>query len=185
VAPAAIYGNSSGAIIGLNLVLRHPQVVRGAILHEPPLLSVLAQPGAVTGVIQPLIERGLAAGGPRGAVEAFVRFAAGDSNYAAMDPAWRERVLGNGETFFGLEFGTFEAYRPGDHELARVAVPLQVMAGAASAAFFGEASQWLATRLKVSVAPMPGAHTPQRDHPRAMAEAIRPFLLRVSGAVTR
>jgi pimeloyl-ACP methyl ester carboxylesterase len=39
---ATVYGNSGGAIIATCLLLRHPHAVRGAILHEPPLLSVLA-----------------------------------------------------------------------------------------------------------------------------------------------
>src|SRR5918911_1990028 len=40
--PAAVYGNSGGAIIATCLLVRPPQVGRGAILHEPPLLSALA-----------------------------------------------------------------------------------------------------------------------------------------------
>ena len=39
LAPAAVWGNSSGAIIGLSLVLRHPEVVSAAMLHEPPLFA--------------------------------------------------------------------------------------------------------------------------------------------------
>src|SRR5437870_4353651 len=34
--PAAVFGNSYGAIIALDLLIRHPEAVRGAILHEPP-----------------------------------------------------------------------------------------------------------------------------------------------------
>ena len=36
LAPAVAYGNSSGAIILASLTLRHPDVLRGAIFHEPP-----------------------------------------------------------------------------------------------------------------------------------------------------
>ncbi len=39
LAPAGVWGNSSGAIIGLGLVLRHPELVRKAMLHEPPLYA--------------------------------------------------------------------------------------------------------------------------------------------------
>lgn len=41
LAPAVIFGTSAGAVILLNLMLRHRGVLRGAIVHEPPLLPVL------------------------------------------------------------------------------------------------------------------------------------------------
>ncbi|HXT44181.1 MAG TPA: alpha/beta fold hydrolase [Pseudonocardiaceae bacterium] len=37
LAPAAVFGTSSGAVFTLGLLVRHPQAVRGAILHEPAL----------------------------------------------------------------------------------------------------------------------------------------------------
>lgn len=132
------------------------------------------------GFLQPIIERAMAAGGPRTAMEAFARFAAGDANFERLDPQLRERMLGNGETFFGIEFGAFESYRPGDATLAAVNRTVQVMVGTESAPFFGEASQWLAEHLNIKVVAMPGAHTPYFDRPQEMAEAIRPFLRRVS-----
>lgn len=179
-APALVYGNSSGAIIALNLLLRHPESVRGAILHEPPLLSILDQPEDALVPVQPKINQAMAEGKPSQAVEVFLRFAIGDANFERMDEQFRTRLLGNGETLFGLEFGHFESYRPEDSTLAAVEVPVQVMAGEESPAFFGEAAAWLAARLGVPVTPMPGAHTPHRDRPQAVAETIRPFLRRAS-----
>jgi len=35
LSPAAVFGTSLGGVIALCLLLRHPQMVRGAILHEP------------------------------------------------------------------------------------------------------------------------------------------------------
>jgi pimeloyl-ACP methyl ester carboxylesterase len=42
--PAAVFGNSGGAIIGLDLVIRRPNLLRGALLHEPAMFSVLSNP---------------------------------------------------------------------------------------------------------------------------------------------
>jgi len=39
--PAIVFGTSSGAIVTLDLVLHHPQLVHTAILHEPPILDLL------------------------------------------------------------------------------------------------------------------------------------------------
>jgi pimeloyl-ACP methyl ester carboxylesterase len=41
-APAYVFGNSSGAIIGLELAARHPEHVRTLIAHEPPIFELLS-----------------------------------------------------------------------------------------------------------------------------------------------
>lgn len=61
LAPAVAYGLSSGAMILTDLVLRHPTVLRGAILHEPPF----TMPDPAVARLQELIGEGMAAGGPR------------------------------------------------------------------------------------------------------------------------
>ena len=42
--PATVLGSSSGAIVALELLTRHPSVVRTLIPHEPPACSVLPGP---------------------------------------------------------------------------------------------------------------------------------------------
>jgi len=39
--PAHVFGNSSGAMIGLELAARHPEQVRTLVAHEPPLFELL------------------------------------------------------------------------------------------------------------------------------------------------
>lgn len=39
--PAYVFGSSSGAIVALDLLCRHPQQVRTLIAHEPPIATVL------------------------------------------------------------------------------------------------------------------------------------------------
>src|SRR5215210_3948378 len=38
LAPVAVFGTSAGAIISLDLAIRRPELVRCAILHEPPMI---------------------------------------------------------------------------------------------------------------------------------------------------
>ncbi|KIW05680.1 uncharacterized protein PV09_03543 [Verruconis gallopava] len=40
--PATVVGNSSGAIVGLVLLQRHPEAVRMLVAHEPPAYSLLS-----------------------------------------------------------------------------------------------------------------------------------------------
>jgi len=39
--PADVFGNSSGAMIGLELAARHPEQVRALVAHEPPVFEML------------------------------------------------------------------------------------------------------------------------------------------------
>jgi pimeloyl-ACP methyl ester carboxylesterase len=180
IAPAAIFGNSGGAIIGLALVIRHPNLLRGAILHDPAMFSVLSNPEEVMRPLEQAVEKGMAEGGPRGGGEAFLRFFAGDEAFEKLDPELRERMLANAEIFFGLEFGTIGPYRPDEASLAVVEIPVRTMVGSSSLPPLVEASRWLATHLNVELETLPGGHTPYFDRPEEMAEAVRPFLRQVS-----
>src|SRR5919107_3495482 len=59
IAPAAVFGNSAGAIIGLDLVIRHPELLRGAILHEPPMTAGMSNPEKMMGAIQQVVMGGM------------------------------------------------------------------------------------------------------------------------------
>lgn len=180
LAPAAIVGTSGGAIIGLDLVLRRPDLLRGAILHEPAMLSILPNSEEVTGAIQQVVEVGMQRGGPRGGMEAFLRFFVGDEAFANVDGQLRERMLGNGENFFGRELGSIGSYYPNDATLASVEVPVTVMAGAETSPLLTETSQWVATHLNVELKTVSGGHAPYFDRPEEMAQAIRAHLRKLS-----
>jgi pimeloyl-ACP methyl ester carboxylesterase len=175
VEPATVYGTSVGAIITLATVLRHEHQLRAAILHEPPLMSVLAHPEDAMAIVQPIIESGMARGGTTGALEAFLGFAAGDA-LDSLPPATVERMMGNAETVFGIEFGNFESWRPDEQALDGVTLPMHVMSGNQSAPFFAEASGWLAEQLGTACLPAPGTHVPNFNRPEELVNAIRPFL---------
>ena len=181
IAPAAIFGTSVGAIIGLDLLICHPELVRGAILHEPPMIAGMSNPEEVMGAIQQVVEGGMQRGGSRGGCETFFRFVASDEAFENLEPQLRERMLGNGETFLGTEMGAFEPYRPDEAALTAVEVPVRIMVGRESAPFFAETSRWLADRMNVELERLPGGHTPYFVRPDEMVETIRPLLKELSG----
>lgn len=170
LAPATVFGSSLGAVVALGMLARHPRSVRKIVVHDPALMAVLREPEAVLGAVQPVIGAGMAAGGPRGGMEAFLRFADA-SAYGALDPAVRDRMLGNGDVLFEYEFGTFASWRP-DGLVAR-SVPATVLHGQDSPPFLAETSAWVAGRLGVEVRPVAGGHMSYVYDPAAMAEAIR------------
>ena len=69
--PAAVFGRSSGGTFALCLLVRHPEAVRGAILHEPGLYALVDDFDTVRAPIRALVEEAKRTGGPSAAVERF------------------------------------------------------------------------------------------------------------------
>ena len=171
--PATVYGTSNGALVALELALRHPQVVGKAVLHEPPLLSVLADPEPVGAMLGEVIGTAMAAGGPPAALEAFLRFAYGDAIVDGWAGDLRDRMLANAETVFSVELPAFQAYRPDEAALAAPHPPMIVAVGVdQQAPFFAEAGEWLASHSSSPLIRTPGAHGPQFSCPDALASAL-------------
>jgi pimeloyl-ACP methyl ester carboxylesterase len=173
-APAVVFGTSNGALFALELALTRPELVSGVMLHEAPLLSVLADPGPVGAAIGAMLEPAFAAGGPDAALETFLRFAYGDAIVDGLDTGTRARMLAAGEVAMTIELPATQPYRP---DLSRgLAVPAAVLVGADERVpFFHEAAAWLARELATSVRSAPGAHGPQFDRPTELADTISGF----------
>jgi pimeloyl-ACP methyl ester carboxylesterase len=163
VGPAYVWGNSSGAIIGLGLTLRHPDVVQMAMVHEPPLFAGMADSGQVLSFLQQATANGKVP---------FLRILTGDVVYEALPADYRARLAAD-QTWIEHEFDVFEYYRPSDEELAAVQRPITVLCGLDSPPFFGEAADWLATRLGAKAQFIPGGHGSHYDLPEEVAKAIR------------
>lgn len=178
VTPAAVVGNSGGGAIALELLLHHPGLVRGAILHEPVVFNpVAAQMPAMMSELEPGIKAAMSSGGPRAAVEFFVRVNAGEAALAAIDPDQLERLRQNGEILFGVEFQPFLEYRPDEAAIAAIRQPVRVLIGKETLVPFAPAvSDWLADLTKTQVAAISGGHGAYWDRPAQMAEELRRYL---------
>jgi pimeloyl-ACP methyl ester carboxylesterase len=124
----------------------------------------------------------MAAGGPPAAMEAFLRWAAGDATFEAVDPADRDRWLGNGEVFFGVELAPTMAYAPSLQAVADAQVPIVAAGSSASRDpasphhFLYQAAAWLAHQLDADLVEVPGGHMAYLTDPAAVAEGLRPLL---------
>lgn len=184
LAPAAIYGTSSGGMIGLNLLIRYPDLVRRAMLHEPALMSVLPDPQAYIAQVLPIVEQAMARGGPRAAVEAFVRTVGGDAAYERMPSDLRERIVNNGE-LMNIE-APLSDYLPSQAELALIRCPVEILVGTQSPPLLIEMSRWLAGALHAPMRRIAAGHAPQLEQPEALAEELRSWLAELDqGASSR
>lgn len=179
-APAEVFGNSSGAIIALDLVARHPDLVRTLVAHEPPLFELLDDRDHWRTLIRSVDETFQAAG-PWAALETMnagfaADAAAGEGAAAGADEPEADaerppgpdaeadaetvaRMQGNFAFFVGYEVPPFAAYRP---DLAALAAAPTRVVPAVGDGSKGEpwvrAANVLAEQLGTEAVAFPGDH---------------------------
>jgi pimeloyl-ACP methyl ester carboxylesterase len=176
-APAMVVGHSGGASIACELVARHPQLVRHAVLYEAPLLAVVPDGEAVVAGFRAVIDRAMADGGPRRAMELFMRANASDEVVdqvlASVPPADLDRILGNGVVFFELELPMYAEFVPDREGMRASGVPLTVVVGAENReTWYGAAAAWLAEGTGAELVELPGGHGGLFTHPQALVELV-------------
>jgi pimeloyl-ACP methyl ester carboxylesterase len=180
LAPAWVVGSSFGASITLRLATTHPDLLRGAIGHEPPLFMLLAgDPAMVPALmeVQQLIDR-IASGDHAGAAEQFIETVAlGPGAWAQFPPEARRTIIENAPTFLD------EARDP--HQLsfdpawlADFAKPLLLTRGDHSPPLFAPVVRVLAgANPRLAVRTFAGAgHAPHVTHPEAFVATTVDFI---------
>jgi pimeloyl-ACP methyl ester carboxylesterase len=183
IAPAVVFGASAGGPIALDLIIRHPRLVRAGILQDPSIFSVLQDPGAALAPRRALLEDALRTRGPRGAVEALMRYLNDDSVLAAIAPDVLDRMLGNADTIINVESPAFVGWRPSMEELAALRVPIVLMSARETLPVYKQVTDWLAKQIKAEVVTVPGRHAFYYYRPQDLADALRPLLRRLTNKV--
>lgn len=103
IAPAFVVGRSYGAGVGLALSVRHPELVRGLFLNEPPVPSIVSDPADQQIVnterktIAPIREAASAANVSE-AVKLFFDWVNAPGDFDALSPTVRAIYLDNART---------------------------------------------------------------------------------------
>ena len=127
LSPAVVFGASAGGLIALDLMIRHPEVVRAGIVQEPSIFSVLPDPIAALAPRRALIEEALRTKGPRAAIEGLMRYLNDDAVFAAIPSETLERMLGNADTILTIEGPAFSSWKPKTEDLTNFNVPITLM----------------------------------------------------------
>ncbi|MCX3060349.1 alpha/beta fold hydrolase [Streptomyces beihaiensis] len=183
--PAYVAGSSSGAIVALDLLARHPERLRRVVAHEPPSWSVLPDAREQLAFFQEVYDaftaRGLDAAGERflrGVGPVLLPMPGHDSPVTVRRRESRDRLAANAPLAIRYEHRSFAAYTPDLDALARSRDRLTLAVGKATRPHLpSRPATLMADRLGLPVADFPGAHNGWSTHPRETADLLRTRLL--------
>ncbi|MDP8901954.1 MAG: alpha/beta hydrolase [Actinomycetota bacterium] len=179
--PAYVLGSSGGALVGLELVSRHPEQVREMVVHEPPLTRLLDDADEHARFAREVHDTYLSEGiGP--AMGKFLASAGLDQDPpqppAGPTPEMAEamaRMQKNFDFFLGHMWLPFGGYAP---DISRLrSAPVTVTVGAASEGQLAyRAALALAEQLGKQPVVFPGGHGGFSSHPGAFARRLDEML---------
>jgi pimeloyl-ACP methyl ester carboxylesterase len=158
--PVVACGVDVGALAILDLLLRHPSLVRAAVLVDPLAFALVADANEALAAEREALELALREGGPAEAVERWLRL------HGAGDPARVARARRDARAFFA-DYGGQTTLALTRRELRGLDVPVAVLDGPDGPAHLRSAADALAGLL-------PDA---RRAGAEAPAEAITALLL--------
>jgi pimeloyl-ACP methyl ester carboxylesterase len=88
-APAVVCGDGFGALVALDLVKRHGELVRAVVVSDPALFALVPEATEVLSAQRAALEEALRAGGPATGVETWLGGRAGDAALARARAAHR------------------------------------------------------------------------------------------------
>jgi pimeloyl-ACP methyl ester carboxylesterase len=152
IVPAWVVGNSAGAVITLKLAAARPDLLRGIVVHEPPLFG-LVEEGSVKALTE--IEAGpddevgrrIAAGDYGGAAEQFAeQVALGPGSWVQLPDAMRATMIHNAPTYLD-ELNDDEWMVVDETQLARYDGPALLSSGDHSPPIFATVERRVACLL--------------------------------------
>jgi pimeloyl-ACP methyl ester carboxylesterase len=174
--PAWVVGNSVGAVIALQLAATRPEVVRGLIVHEPPLRKQLSAGGAdgPLGVVLELIRLGDHAG----AAQRFVEdVALGPGAWAQLPDELRATMIDNAPSYLDEELAP-DSRIVDEAALALYAGPVLVTSGSQSPSIFQPVLAHLARLLPQAdrIEYAGAGHLPHVTHPAEYVSTVLRFV---------
>ena len=182
LAPTVVVGSSGGARVSLDLVRRYPELVRGAVLSEPPVGSLAPEAfAAMISAVAPAVSHAAETDGPRAAVDAFFS-AICPGLWSRIDEPIKDRYRDNAPMLFA-DLG-MPGYELSQRDIAAIDVPVLVLAGTVSHPALHDAAQNLASWLpNARYLELDCGHVTYAEQPADFARAVAAFAIEV-GSVT-
>jgi pimeloyl-ACP methyl ester carboxylesterase len=174
--PCILVGSSSGGRIAVDVMRRFPDLVKGAVLSEPPLLSLDPTSSApFMARIKSAVDSAMTNGGPRAAVDAFFELVC-PGFWPGLDESRREAFRTNADELIGDL--TMPSYQISRADLARIGIPSLVVSGSTSDPMMRSVSRVLAESLPNArfVELEDSGHVTYAEKPEEFASAVTSFV---------
>jgi pimeloyl-ACP methyl ester carboxylesterase len=171
--PAYVFGSSAGALIGLDLLTRHPEQVRRVIVHEPPVEGISEAFDQFQNHFEELYQR-------EGAMSALRQFMQQlGVRYVDLEPGVvmpqrdMQSIAADADAFFMYTFPAVHHYRLDVGALVRRLDQLVLAAGEAGRTSpVYRCTVVLAERLGAPLVEFPSHHAGYMSHPRAFSRKL-------------
>jgi pimeloyl-ACP methyl ester carboxylesterase len=172
---AAVFGSSSGAVIGLDLAARAPHAVELLVAHEPPVIGVLDDAERWFAFFDEL-DRLLDEEGVGPALMKFMS-SVGHADNPVRSPELMRRLAGNWDFFARHEMRPVAEFVPDLDALRESKVQVVFAGGHESRSYYYcRTGEVLATRLDVDFVEFPGHHMAYLDDAESFASILRQTL---------
>jgi acetyltransferase/esterase len=171
-APAILCGHEIGAIVCLDLLLRHAALARAAVLIEPSMLWLARSGTDAVATMREVVRKAAIDSGPAGAVDAYLEAVDG---HAALSLLGEDRLAEARTTprAFAADVGAAASLSAGRRELATIEAPVTVIVGERTAPVRREAAQTLVRMLpNAALIEVPAGHYAHVEAPADVAAAI-------------
>jgi pimeloyl-ACP methyl ester carboxylesterase len=181
--PGFVYGSSGGGTIGLELLIRYPELVHRFVAHEAPVMELLPDASRFRAALDDITDTYRT----EGVFAAMGKFGAlveeGGPKYSEemeqahpetmAPPEMTERMMGNFDLFVAHELNPIGRYQPDLDTLKRLSAKLVSAAGETS----GEqaacrAAHALAQQVGIPVSFLPGSHGGWGSDPQDFADRL-------------
>ena len=172
-APATVCGHELGALACLDLAARRPELVRRAVLIEPPILWLVAAGTDAVGDLREAVASAARDSGAAGAVRAYLEEVGGAEVGALLGPERLEAAQASPRAF-AADLAAAASWTGGRKELKALEPPVRVLSGARSSAVRREAAEALAGMIPdARLVAVDSGHFPHLEQPSKVAATIR------------
>jgi len=172
-APALVLAHSFGAIVTLDVILREPELVRGAVLAEPPMLWLAPNGAEGMSKLRAEIETASEERGSAGAILAFGRVVCGPQ---VADVVGRERGLESlrHPLGFAADLGAVGDYSAPPRAIRAIKTPVVMVAGTRTERPFDEPARVLAEMIPgAELVEADSGHLVPNEAPGVLVETLR------------
>jgi pimeloyl-ACP methyl ester carboxylesterase len=175
-APAVLVGHGLGAIVALDVLLRHHSLARAGVLIDPPVLWLSPRGPEVVGDLRDAIEAGARDRGPAGAVDGYLEHLAGAGALDLYGPD-RAQAARAAVSAFAADLAAGPSWSATRRELRGIDAPIALLSGARSARLYREVGAALAELLPgAKLVDVDAGHLAHVQAPDAIAAQVRALL---------